>query len=141
MIPSGQNILTYLSSLPISVFNLWYLWQLKATCGLCHTWILSSHWGEIAEFNGSIYWHHPLRESFVRWAYCRLLPPAWLSVERGFMTHYSVCTNFTPYKTRMFWIFLSPNLDQNNALPTLSFDLIVEELEYPCDSLVSLFNA
>ena len=40
-------------------------------------------------------------------------------------------------KTDMFWIFLSLNIDHNNSLPTLNFDLIiiVEELDYSCDAI------
>lgn len=53
---------------------------------------------------------------------------------RGFMTHDVVCTDFISQESDLFEISRFPGLDQNDALPTWSFDLIGEELEYLYDS-------
>ena len=50
---------------------------------------------------------------------------------------YTILCDIMSSKTDMFWIFLSLNVDHNNSLPTLNFDLIiiVEELDYSCDAI------
>ena len=57
---------------------------------------------------------------------------------------YTILCDILFYKTTMFWMFLSLNIDHNNSLPTSNFDLIiiVEELDYSCDAIHwYLFNA
>lgn len=59
--------------------------------------------------------------SFLRWVYYWLLPPAWLSVDRGFITCRSVCTDLILTKQDCLRVFLSLDLDWNNALSSSGF--------------------
>ena len=129
---SVQHFVTYLSFLPISISILWCNWQLKPTHDPWPTWILliPLYWDDIAHFNSII-----LEKEFsflgghtalyFLQVDCQLTKDAW----------YSILCDIMSSKTDMFWMFLSLNVDHNNSLPTLNFDLIiiVEELDYSWD--------
>ena len=137
---SGQHFLSYLSLLPISISIVWCNWQLKATRGPWPTWILliSLYWDEIAHFQQ----HHPWERVFLG-GHTALY---FLQLDCGLTKDpwYTILCDILFYKTTMFWMFLSLNIDHNNSLPTSNFDLIiiVEELDYSCDVIHwYLFNA